>query len=253
MEEKDMDKPFNIVAVSDRGSVRQNNEDYFGIFDPETDELMERRGVLAVVADGMGGHFSGSKASRAAVEVVGDAYYRESDEEAVTRLEAAVKEANATVFETVGEGRKGLAGTTCTAAALFPDRLHIAHVGDSRAYLVHEGKISQLTEDHSLVGEMIRRGSISKEKAMNHPRRNVITRAVGFSGKVEIDIYEAVPIQGGDSVLLCSDGLFTMLEESEILKVASTMTPNDACAELVKLAKSKGGEDNITIVIARRN
>ena len=173
MEEYDERKPFIIMAVSDRGSVRPRNEDYFGIFDPETDELAEKCGVLVVVADGMGGHLSGAEASKTVVDALAETYFHDckEDEEAIDRLARAFREANRTVFLRVGEGRQGLAGTTCTALALFPDSVHLVHAGDSRAYRIREGTIEQLTKDHSVVGEMVRNGMLSKEEARRHPRR----------------------------------------------------------------------------------
>jgi protein phosphatase len=156
--------PFRICAASDRGSVRERNEDYYGIFDPETEDLKEKRGVLVVVTDGMGGHFSGEEASRMVVEVMGDIYYSEMKKNAAETLELAFREANKRVFHHVGNGRKGTAGTTCTSVALFPDHYNIAHAGDSRAYLIRGDTIEQLTDDHSLVGEMVQRGLIDSSQ-----------------------------------------------------------------------------------------
>ncbi len=253
MEDTDRHKPFKIVAVSDRGSVRERNEDYFGIFDPETEELVTRRGVLIVVTDGMGGHFSGAEASRLAVEVLGAEYYDSGDGETVEVFARAFREANRQVFMEVGEGKNGLAGTTCTAAVLFPDHVHLMHVGDSRAYKVSGGKFTQLTKDHSVVGELVRKGMISNDEARNHPRRNVITRAMGLREDVEIDIQRDIPFREGETILLCSDGLFSMLTEKEIATIVSGNSPKDACAMLIERAKEEGGQDNITLIVARRD
>jgi protein phosphatase len=245
-------RPFTIIAASDRGSVRERNEDYFGIYDPEHDELWQARGVLIVVSDGMGGHFSGADASKTAVEVMGDEYYRTEKSDAIEALEESFRRANMQVFERVGDGRRGLAGTTCTAVALFPDHINIAHAGDSRAYIIRKKKIKQITDDHSVVGEMMKQGMLSKEEARNHPRRNVITRAVGLRPEVEIDIYESIPFRTGDTVLVCSDGLFSMVSEEDILSIALGENLKKACSDLVKKAKDEGGHDNITVVLARR-
>ncbi len=254
MEEFNERKPFTIVAVSDRGSVRPRNEDYFGIFDPETDELAEQCGVLVIVADGMGGHLSGADASKTVVNALAETYFHDcrDNEKAIDRLARAFREANRTVFLTVGEGRKGLAGTTCTALALFPDSVHLVHAGDSRAYLVREGRIKQLTKDHSVVGEMVRNGMLSKEEARRHPRRNVITKAVGLREEVDPDTHGAIPVKSGDILVACSDGLFSMLGDDAIADIVTTHPPDKACEKLVKSANEKGGEDNITVVIARR-
>lgn len=245
-------KEYIIGTKSDRGSVRERNEDYFGVFEPETDELFEKRGILIVVTDGMGGHFSGAEASRTAVDVMGRVYFEISNGDAPFILEKALREANQNVFDTVGMGMQSLAGTTCTAAALFPDRVHIAHAGDSRSYLITGKEIKQLTKDHSVVGEMLRKGMLNKEEARNHPRRNVITRAVGLRRDIEVDMYTSIPIKMGESILLCTDGLFSMVVESEIAEIVSNNTPDKACNQLVKRAKQEGGADNITVVIAQK-
>ena len=254
MEEINERKPFRIVAVSDRGSVRPRNEDYFGIFDPETDELAEKCGVLVVVADGMGGHLSGAEASKTVVDALAETYFHDckEDESAIDRLARAFREANRMVFMKVGEGKQGLAGTTCTALALFPDSVHLVHAGDSRAYLVRKGRISQLSKDHSVVGEMVRNGMLSKEEARHHPRRNVITKAVGLREDVDPDTHAAIPLQSGDTLVACSDGLFSMLGDDDIARIVTAYSPEKACEELVKEANAKGGDDNITVVIAQR-
>jgi serine/threonine protein phosphatase PrpC len=269
---KDASMKFIYAAASDRGSVRERNEDYYGIFVPETDELVRSLGVLAVVADGMGGHLSGAEASKKSVEVLGRVYFegtgtsgrergggggpREASgalaASAVNRLRWAFLEANRQVFETIGEGHNGMAGTTCTAVVILADTIHIAHAGDSRAYLLRRGAMVQLTEDHSVVGEMVRKGMLSKEEAVRHPHRNVITKAMGLRGNVEVDIAESVPVEKGDRILICSDGLFAMLAEDEIAEVAAAGTPEKVCQKLVKRAKEEGGIDNITVIVAEK-
>jgi serine/threonine protein phosphatase PrpC len=259
-------------AASDRGSVRERNEDYYGIFVPESDAVIESLGVLAVVADGMGGHLSGAAASKKSVEVMGSVYFegtgaavREKGHggelhesrspmtaSAVNRLRWAFLEANRQVFESVGEGHNGMAGTTCTAVVLLAGAIHIAHAGDSRAYLLRDERFSQLTEDHSVVGEMVRKGMLSKEEAVRHPHRNVITKAVGLRGNVDVDIAESIAVEKGDRILLCSDGLFSMLGDDEIAAIAAKGTPEKACQKLVKRAKEEGGVDNITVIIAEK-
>jgi len=263
---------YIFAAASDRGSVREKNEDSYGIFVPETDELIEKLGVLAVVSDGMGGHLSGEEASKKSVEVMGQVYFegtgadekrkgiaagsRGSDDSlgasAVNRLRWAFLEANRQVFEKVGDGHNGMAGTTCTAVVFLPGKMHIAHAGDSRAYLIRRGDMAQLTDDHSVVGEMVRKGVLSKEEATKHPHRNIITKAVGLRGNLEVDIAESLLIETGDRVLICSDGLFSMLGEDEIAAIASDGVPEKACKKLIKRAKEEGGSDNITVIIAEK-
>jgi protein phosphatase len=232
--------------------VRESNEDYYGIFDPESDGLRSSRGVLVVVTDGMGGHLSGEEASRMVVEVMGDIYYSESEQTAVEALEVAFKEANKRVFKHVGNGRKGAAGTTCTSVAFFEDYYNIAHAGDSRAYLVRGGRMEQITEDHSLVGEMVQKGLIDRDEAVRHPRRNVLTRAVGLRNEVAPDIHEKLKFEEGDKILVCTDGLFSMVPEEEIGKIVSENDPEEACGKLISAAKKYGGEDNITAVVIHK-
>jgi protein phosphatase len=254
MESVSEHKPYIIVAASDRGAVRKRNEDYFGIFDPESDELAVTCGVLVIVADGMGGHLSGAAASRKVVEALAETYFHDcrADEKEIDRLARSLREANRSVFMTVGEGRQGLAGTTCTALALFPDSVHLVHAGDSRAYLVRGNAIQQLTKDHSVVGEMVRNGMLSKEEARRHPRRNVITKAVGLKEDVNPDTHAAIPVEPGDIFVACSDGLFSMISDETIAGIVSSNPPKEACAALIAEANAKGGEDNITVVIAQR-
>jgi serine/threonine protein phosphatase PrpC len=241
---------YIIVASTDRGSVREKNEDYFGVFEPETDEVIDELGILVVVSDGMGGHFSGAEASRTAVEVISDVYFDRAEGDPLARLKNAFDEANKDIFELVGHGLTGMAGTTCTAALLFPEFVHVAHAGDSRAYVIRKGEIEQLTVDHSVVGEMMRKGMLTKEEARNHPHRNVITRAMGLQLEVQVDLIESVDVWPGDVIMLCSDGLFSMISEEEMAKVISGMPPAEAAKKLIERAKEEGGTDNITIVIA---
>lgn len=247
-----MKELFDISAISDKGRVRQKNEDYFGIFEPETEDLMKERGILAIVSDGMGGHFSGGDASRLTVEVMSETYYEENDHDPSRILEESLCKANREVFHQVGEGRNGLAGTTCTAVVFFPDRLIIAHAGDSRAYLIRNGGMEQLTHDHSVVGEMFRQGMLDEEEARTHPRRNVITKAIGLREEVTPDMSHSEVFEQGDIVVICSDGLFSMLREKEIREIASSIDPDKACRRLVDRANEEGGDDNITVIVARR-
>lgn len=243
---------YEYGAESDRGSVRAKNEDYFGVFEPEKDELLEKSGLLIVVSDGMGGHFSGAEASHAAVEVVGEVYFKGEEDEADSRLKTAFQEANKYIFDRIGERVKGRAGTTCTAAVLYPDLIHVVHVGDSRAYIVREGGIFQLTRDHSVVGEMMRRGVLSQEEARTDPRRNIITKAMGLREFLEADVYDPVSIRKGDRIVICTDGLFSLVDEATIADFCEMYRPREACVELVRLSNERGGTDNITVIVAER-
>ncbi|MDQ1467724.1 MAG: family protein phosphatase [Actinomycetota bacterium] len=223
-------------ASSDVGQVRIGNEDGF---------LIDDRLALYAVADGMGGHQGGEIASATALEALRAAVASGQ------ALDAAIVLANTAVFEKAATDRdlRGM-GTTLTAVAILGEsRLLIGHVGDSRAYRIRDGVLEQLTEDHSLVEELVREGRLSPEEAEVHPRRSVITRAIGIDPEVEVDLYTIEP-RTGDRIVLCSDGLTTMLKDEEVLRIAAPEAdPRLAADRLVDAANEAGGEDNITVVV----
>ena len=221
---------------TDIGCIRQQNEDSLIVEPP-----------LYVVADGMGGHAAGEIASEIAVETLTECSPRTADAEGLGR---AVEQANLNIINAAlaGEGREGM-GTTCTAAIVEGTRLVIAQVGDSRAYLMHGGKLSQITRDHSLMANMIEAGQITPEEARVHPNRSVITRALGNDPDTIPDLYE-IDAEDGDRLLLCSDGLTSMLEDAEIQAVMNRYSDPQMCADvLVDGALAAGGLDNITVTI----
>ena len=227
--------PFG--SRTDVGNVREQNEDSLIVQPP-----------LYVVADGMGGHAAGEVASEIAVNTISASAPDHPDAEA---LGHAVEEANRAIINAAltGEGREGM-GTTCTAAILEKDRLVIAQVGDSRAYLLHEGRLMQLTRDHSLMADMIDTGQITPEEARVHPNRSVITRALGSDPTTVPDLYE-INVQSGDRLLLCSDGLTSMLTDAEIEGIMNRIADSQLCAtHLVNAAIAAGGLDNVTVVVA---
>ena len=222
---------------TDVGCVREQNEDSLVVAPP-----------LFVIADGMGGHAAGEIASEIAVSTVAENAPEHPDPEA---LGAAVEEANRAIIDAAisGEGRQGM-GTTCTAAMLENDKLVVAQVGDSRAYLLHDGKLSQITRDHSLMANMIEAGQITPEEARVHPNRSVITRALGNDPTTRPDLYE-MTVTAGDRLLLCSDGLSSMLIDEDIEAVLKRVKDPQRCAaQLVNEAIAAGGFDNITVVVA---
>ena len=229
--------PVKFGSRTDVGNVREQNEDSLVVQPP-----------LFVVADGMGGHAAGEIASEIAVKTISELAPAHADAEA---LGAAVLQANRDIINAAiaGEGREGM-GTTVTAAILERNRLVIAQVGDSRAYLLHEGQLSQLTRDHSLMANMIEAGQITPEEARYHPNRSVITRALGNDPDTIPDLYE-INVEDGDRLLLCSDGLYSMLEDDEIAAVMRRIDDPQRCASvLVNGAIAAGGHDNVTVVIA---
>lgn len=232
-----------IVAAgaSDVGRVREGNED----------ALLMRDSVFAV-ADGMGGHLAGEVASATALEPIAalDGTVFAEATEAAAALSEAVIQANETVSE-LAEGNpsyRGM-GTTLTAAMVEGRRLHIAHVGDSRAYLMRSGQFSQITDDHTLVQHLVNEGQITREEAATHPQRSIITRAIGVSPEIEVDSL-SLDLDPGDRLLLCSDGLTGVIEDEQIAQVLADKTdPNEAVSTLIDLANEHGGPDNITVVL----
>jgi serine/threonine protein phosphatase PrpC len=227
-----------VGATTDTGRVREANEDSFLVEAP-----------LFAVADGMGGHLAGDVASRTAVETITTRAEQDSpgDTGSLARL---VREANHEIWKKAQSDASlhGM-GTTCTLAMLDNASLHIAHVGDSRAYLFRDGDLSQITEDHTLVGRMVREGKLRPEEAERHPQRSIVTRALGVDPDVEVDT-QTIELREGDRILLCSDGLSSMVDQDSIAEVLNDRAdPQDASELLVQLANDAGGEDNITAVV----
>lgn len=242
------------AALTDVGRVRSGNEDsYSALWGEESPEGAE---ALIVVADGMGGHAAGEVASNMAVDevvrlITGSGVSPELKGEAYLELLGEVlQKANTTVFQAGQDADKRGMGTTCTVAVIRGDQLYVSHVGDSRAYLLRAESLHQITEDHSWVEQQMALGTLSREEARNHPDRNVITRAVGLEERITVDGY-LVPLADQDILLLCSDGLTTMIENAEIAVILSANQPEEACKALIEAANSKGGHDNITVAVAR--
>jgi len=248
---------FLSAARTDVGLVRQDNEDNYYV--------NEAIGLF-VVADGMGGHASGEVASKMAVDIIRD-YFKGTGKDnkpvqigpfqrdcsyTTNRLASSIRLANMAVYEASRKRAelKGM-GTTVAAAQVDGNRLSIAHIGDSRVYLIRAGNIEQLTDDHSVVYEQVKRDLITKEEASRSEMRNILTRALGIADDVEIDLSE-MTLSAGDVLLLCSDGLSGMVDDEAILSVVTTIEdPAAACEKLIAMANQNGGKDNITVVIAR--
>lgn len=221
---------------TDVGCVREHNEDSLVVAPP-----------LYVVCDGMGGHAAGEVASEIAVDVIARRAPLTPD---ATALGQAVEEANLAIIEgaRTGKGRAGM-GCTCTAAMLDSERLVIAQVGDSRAYLLHHGRLQQLTRDHSLVADLVEAGQITPAEARVHPQRSVITRALGSDPLTQPDLFE-INVETGDRLLLCSDGLTSMIEDDEVERILNhTADPQLAASQLVNAAIAAGGYDNVTVIV----
>jgi len=226
------------AGVTDAGRKRRRNEDSF-----------VREPPLFAVADGMGGAQAGEVASRLAAAAFRD--FHDADElEPKERVGAIIQEANRRIYERARTDAEASGmGTTITAALVVDGRIAVGHVGDSRAYRIRDGKIEQLTEDHSLVADLVRSGRITAEEADTHPQRSVITRALGTDLEVDVDTF-TVDAQPGDLFLLCSDGLTTMVGDEELLSIVGRSDSLEKAAKsLVKAANRAGGEDNVTVVM----
>jgi PPM family protein phosphatase len=224
---------------TDTGRQRRENEDSAYVHAP-----------MFVVADGMGGAQAGEVASRLAIETFEEGLPASGSPEA--RLAELVRDANHRIYDRsrADQGRAGM-GTTLTAAYLDNADLAIAHVGDSRAYLFRDGELTRLTQDHSLVDELVRQGKLTEAQAAEHPQRSIITRALGPEPEVEVDTW-TYPVRAGDVMLLCSDGLTSMISEervTEILREAESLKV--AADELIREANEAGGRDNITVVLSQ--
>ena len=247
----------SLGVRSDVGLVRTNNEDHFAV-DPELN--------LFILCDGMGGQAAGEVASRMGVELIMDhvrkahgnshvdmeGMYQEVFSAQSNRLASGIRLSNRAIFEAASKGDSvsGM-GSTVVAVQVSGNVMSVANVGDSRVYLLRNGELRQLTEDHSLVREQVRQGLISAEEAERSELSNVILRALGAEPAVEVDLDE-VWVGANDQVLLCSDGLNRMVPDAEIAKVLSSApTAQDAADRLVELANEKGGEDNTTVIVAR--
>jgi PPM family protein phosphatase len=229
----------DVGASSDVGRLRTINEDGF---------VVDDRLALYAVADGMGGHRAGEVASATALEALRAAIAGGK------ALDAAIVVANSAVFQKAATDRElsGM-GTTLTAIAIVGDAtLLIGHVGDSRAYRVRDGAIAQITDDHSLVEELVREGRISPEDAKVHPRRAVVTRAIGIDADVDVDLY-TVDAHTGDRILICSDGLHACVPEDRIAAILrDTDDLQAATRSLIQAALAAGGPDNVTVIVAQR-
>ena len=221
-------------AATDLGRVREVNEDSFLVEAP-----------LYAVADGMGGHRGGDVASRLALETI-EALMHEGD----TSLAERVREANRAVFErSTADQRVSGMGTTHTAVVVDRGTVQLAHVGDSRAYLLRAGALRQITHDHTLVARMVKAGEITREEAAVHPHRNVVTRSLGTEPTVQVD-EDTIPLLDEDRVLICSDGLTGMVAEPQIQAILEAEPdPQRAADRLVKAANRAGGVDNITVLV----
>jgi protein phosphatase len=236
--------------LSDRGKVRQHNEDCVGVFENEA-------GVLAVVADGMGGHLAGDVASQMTINTFKSLWEQVKSVDSPRDAEAwfieKVAEVNKAVYEhSLSNPECQGMGTTIVAAIVTSSFATIGHIGDSRCYLLNNSGYKQVTQDHSLVNELVRSGQITKEDAEHHPRKNVLLRALGTEPSVELDV-STIEFESDDILLLCSDGLSNKISDEEMQEQLLKSEPlSEKAKTLVQLANNNGGEDNITLIIIKK-
>jgi protein phosphatase len=229
---------IDIGAKTDVGRIREVNEDSF---------LAD--GPLFAIADGMGGHLAGDVASQTAIKVIVESAAAHAPEKPED-LEEYVLRANKGIYEKASSDPqlRGM-GTTCTLIYIKESTAHLAHVGDSRAYLLRDGELSQVTEDHTLVQRMVKEGRLRQDEASHHPQRNIISRALGIDAEVQVDLL-TLELVAGDRLLINSDGLSSMIDDQSIKRILmNTATSSQAAEELVEAALEAGGEDNVTVVV----
>jgi len=242
---------LEYAALSDKGIIREQNEDFWNI-------VLDDNGnpIAFIIADGMGGHKAGDVASRMAVEIISQEICRSlvtiNSSTAIGFLEKAINLANDEIFKYSLLNLNGTGiGTTLTLGFIQNGKITIAHIGDSRFYLIRGGTIQSMTRDHSFVGELVEKGVLDQEEARNHPLRNQITRALGYEKNIEIDFYN-VDVKKGDMYLFCTDGLTVKLSSDELLAMLEQEKDlNVTLKNMVELANHRGGDDNITAIIVK--
>lgn len=235
---------MEYMALTDVGMKRHNNEDSYIVNVANEDKIF-------IVADGMGGHNAGEIASLEACRIT-ESYILEQKGSIESVLREGVVKANRDIYVRAAENpsMKGM-GTTIDVCVVRDNTLHIAHVGDSRVYIINNDSIRRVTKDHSIVGMMLEEGSITEEQARVHPQRNYITRAVGSAVNIEVDIIHE-DVHSGEWVLMCTDGLTNMVEKDVLHSIVTgAESVNDGACELVRRAKENGGDDNITVILFR--
>ncbi|MEI9952938.1 MAG: PP2C family serine/threonine-protein phosphatase [Pseudomonadota bacterium] len=255
------DITLTFAALSDVGLTRSINEDAFQLTDLSTGANFDaspsngqfkvgRGGALLTLSDGMGGHAAGEVASSTVISSVRSTLQAGGEAPAQQRLEAAVRRANADVIEAAQiKGRHGM-GATLTAVLIDHTTAYVAEVGDSRAYLLRAGQLKQLTRDQSLVQMLVDQGLMRPEEAEHSPRKNILLQAMGSVDEVHAAIVQ-VELRQGDKLLICSDGISNAVTHGELLQILTAKEPWPACAQLIQLANDRGGEDNLTAIVAQ--
>jgi PPM family protein phosphatase len=246
---------IKVVILSDLGNIRTNNEDNALFFRIADEKIVLEKGYLLIVADGMGGHQAGEVASNMATEIISKEYFRQNNNSAVEKnITMAFSLANKKIFELSGHNKsyQGM-GTTCTALVVIDQSVYYGHVGDSRAYVLKNKLLSRITEDQTYVQELVNNGNLTVEEAEVHPKRNILTNAMGTKQDLRIETGKCdFLFEQGDKLLLCSDGLYDYLKDEELSDILSNKSLQDAADCMIAEAKKRGGHDNITVVLAEK-
>jgi PPM family protein phosphatase len=243
------------VVLSDLGNIRTNNEDVGMFYRIAEEDITREKGYLLIVADGMGGHKAGEVASKMATEIISQEYFRKNGNGTIEKnLFKAFSIANRKIYDLASSQKAyhGM-GTTCSAFVVTGDTVYYAHVGDSRGYFLKKNLITRITEDHTYVQELVNKGEITNKEADTHPKRNILTNAMGTKPDLRIDTGKChYSFENDDRLMLCSDGLYDYISESEIADILIHKPLQDAAEYMIKEAKKRGGHDNITVVLAEK-
>ena len=230
------------------GKVRDDNQDAVRLCNP-IDELTLSDGHLYGIADGMGGYAHGGVASSLALETFFETFYAANGVPPSQKLRVGIQNANLSVYQTAQRLNAGRMGTTLTAVNIVGRKLYVAHIGDSRAYLIRDKKSKCLTNDHTRVGELVRMKVLSPEKVRTHSQRSMLDKCLGMELFVQADIFQ-VPIQPGDIIVLCSDGVWATIEDEEFARLVTESTePDNLCRQIVELAMERDSDDNLSIIV----
>lgn len=240
---------INSAALTDVGLKRQNNEDYVAFFEPQDLNDRMQSGCLYIVADGVGGAAKGERASQFAAQSVLYDYYRSPSVPIDERLSQAMRQANAQIYNFAEQSLEGRMATTMVVAVIRQNILSFANVGDSRAYLLRNDTATQLTRDHSMVGEMVREGVMTEAEAQRSNMKNRLLRSLGGEPDVQVELYPEIPLMPGDKIVLCSDGLTSYALGEDILRMSRDGSPQEIASRLVQFARQAGGADNISAIV----
>jgi PPM family protein phosphatase len=244
---------IELGNLTDVGCHREENQDSYSYAEPDSDQEFEKKGRLVLVADGMGGYEGGAMASSIAADVIRSTYAASSSDDPEPALVEAMVAAHLAIRNYAREHpQQSKMGTTCTAAVLRHGHLIYGHVGDSRLYLMRAGQITRLTRDMTVTERLVEQGVLRPEEMSTHPDRHVLTAAMGVGEAVAADFPESpIALAPDDILLLCTDGLYDLVSDEEMLSIAGNNSAADACKQLVATAKERGGYDNITVQILK--